>query len=111
MHEGAARCPAPLFPACFFPPQNTQAITLTSPLLPTHIIITHTPPLTHPHPHHHALHLPPLNTKHTQKVRERHRGAIRYNPFSSKRKRMSVLVSYPGGRKVLYVKGAGTWVE
>ncbi len=40
-------------------------------------------------------------------MREQHRGSIRYNPFSSKRKRMSVLVAYPGGRKVLYVKGAG----
>jgi magnesium-transporting ATPase (P-type) len=31
---------------------------------------------------------------------------IRYNPFSSKRKKMSVLVTKPDGY-VLYVKGAG----
>ena len=41
-------------------------------------------------------------------IRERNRGAIQYNPFSSKRKKMSVLVNYPGEKKkkILYVKGA-----
>jgi len=43
-------------------------------------------------------------------VRENYRGSIQYNPFSSKRKKMSVLVPEGEGggkQRVLYVKGAG----
>ena len=38
-------------------------------------------------------------------IREENRGYIQYNPFSSKRKKMSVLVNR-GDKRTLYVKGA-----